>query len=49
MRTSGTCRRRQRQDFIWDKIIYANPIKPKETLRELDRYKPLVTFDNLRS
>jgi ornithine decarboxylase len=37
---------RERQDFIWDKIVYANPIKPKETLRELDQYKPLVTFDN---
>jgi len=36
-----------RQDFIWDKIIYANPIKPKETLQALDQYKPLVTFDNL--
>ena len=35
------------QDFIWDKIIYANPIKPKETLRALDQYKPLVTYDNL--
>ncbi|MDA1041547.1 MAG: alanine racemase, partial [Planctomycetota bacterium] len=35
-----------RQDFIWDKIIYANPIKPIETLHELDRYKPLVTYDN---
>jgi ornithine decarboxylase len=34
------------QDFIWDKIIYANPTKPKETLQELDQYKPLVTFDN---
>ena len=34
------------QDFIWDKIIYANPTKPKETLRALDRYKPLVTYDN---
>jgi ornithine decarboxylase len=37
---------KERQDFIWDKVIYANPIKPIETLRELDRYKPLVTFDN---
>jgi ornithine decarboxylase len=35
------------QDFIWDKIIYANPVKPKETLRALDPYKPLVTADNL--
>src|SRR5215469_10413475 len=38
---------KQQQDFIWDKIIYANPTKPKETLRALDRYKPLVTYDNL--
>ncbi len=38
---------RQQQDFIWDKIIYANPTKPKETLQALDRYKPLVTYDNL--
>src|SRR5437899_10000059 len=36
---------KQQQDFICDKIIYANPTKPKETLRELDQYKPLVTFD----
>lgn len=35
------------QDYIWDKIIYANPTKPKETLQALDQYKPLVTFDNL--
>ena len=37
---------KKRQDFIWDKIIYANPIKANETLRELDPYKPLVTYDN---
>ena len=37
---------KQQQDFIWDKIIYANPIKPKETLLALDQYKPLVTYDN---
>jgi len=37
---------KERQDFIWDKVIYANPIKPVETLHELDRYKPLVTYDN---
>src|SRR2546421_6124611 len=35
------------QDFIWDKIIYANPTKPKDTLKALDQYKPLVTYDNL--
>jgi ornithine decarboxylase len=37
---------KERQDFIWDKIVYANPIKPKETLQALDPYKPLVTYDN---
>lgn len=36
----------ERQSFIWDKIIYANPIKAVETLKELNPYKPLVTFDN---
>jgi ornithine decarboxylase len=35
-----------RQDFIWDKIIYSNPIKDNRTLEELDPYKPLVTYDN---
>jgi ornithine decarboxylase len=37
---------KQRQDFIWDRIIYANPIKAVETLEKLDPYKPLVTYDN---
>jgi len=37
---------KKRQQWIWDKVIYANPIKPVETLEELDQYKPLVTFDN---
>ncbi len=36
----------QRQDFIWDRIIYANPIKAIDTLKQLDQYKPLVTYDN---
>jgi ornithine decarboxylase len=38
---------KERQDFIWDRIIFANPTKPKETLQALDQYKPLVTYDNL--
>jgi ornithine decarboxylase len=37
---------KQRQVWIWDKIIYANPIKANETLQELNPYKPLVTYDN---
>jgi ornithine decarboxylase len=35
-----------RQDFIWDKVVYSNPIKDRRTLEELDQYKPLVAFDN---
>lgn len=38
--------KKARQDWIWDKIIYANPIKANETLQQLDAYKPLVTYDN---
>ena len=37
---------KERQDFIWDKIIYANPIKTPAALEQLNRYKPLVTYDN---
>lgn len=37
---------KERQDWIWDKIIYAHPIKADDTLRELNPYKPLVTYDN---
>ena len=36
----------QRQNFIWDRIIYANPIKATDTLEQLDQYRPLVTYDN---
>jgi ornithine decarboxylase len=38
---------KKRQDFIWDKIVYANPIKDNRTLADLDPYKPLVTYDNI--
>jgi ornithine decarboxylase len=35
------------QDFyIWDKIIFSNTVKDRDTLRKIRRYKPLVTFDN---
>jgi ornithine decarboxylase len=37
----------EQQDFIWDKVIYANPTKPRQTLQALDQYRPLVTYDNL--
>ena len=38
---------KKRQDFIWDKIVYANPVKENLTLADLDPYKPLVTYDNV--
>ncbi|MFA6278762.1 MAG: type III PLP-dependent enzyme [Candidatus Paceibacterota bacterium] len=38
---------KERQDFIWDKIIYANTIKPSKILKKLNPYKILVTFDNV--
>ena len=38
---------KERQDFIWDKIIYANTIKPAEDLAKLNQYRVLVTFDNI--
>jgi ornithine decarboxylase len=37
---------KERQDYIWDKIIYSHPIKANATLQELDQYKPLVAYDN---
>lgn len=38
---------KERQDFIWNKIIYANTIKPWTVLEKLNPYKILVTFDNI--
>ena len=38
---------KERLAWIWDKIIYSNPVKAVETLRELDPYRPLVTYDNI--
>ncbi len=35
------------QDFyIWDRIIFSNTVKDRDTLRKIRRYKPLVTFDS---
>jgi len=31
--------------YIWDKIIFSNTIKDRETLRKIKRYRPLVTYD----
>ncbi len=37
---------KEKSDYVWNKIIYAHPIKSEETLRELNKYEPLVTYDN---
>ncbi len=37
---------KEKDFYIWDKIIFSNTIKDPETLRKIRRYKPLVTYDN---
>ncbi|MBN1509161.1 MAG: type III PLP-dependent enzyme [Sedimentisphaerales bacterium] len=32
--------------YIWDRIIFSNTIKDADTLQRIRGYKPLVTFDN---
>ena len=40
--------REKKKDFyIWDKIIFSNTIKDRDTLRRINKYEPLVTFDNI--
>lgn len=36
----------EQKEWIYNKIIYANTIKPMEMLEALDQYKLLVTYDN---
>jgi ornithine decarboxylase len=36
----------EQYDWLWKNVIYANPIKADETLKKLNKYKPLLTFDN---
>ncbi|MDD5544244.1 MAG: type III PLP-dependent enzyme [Acidobacteriia bacterium] len=38
--------KKDKEFFIWDKIIFSNTIKDCDTLRKVKRYRPLVTFDN---
>lgn len=32
--------------YVWDKIIFSNTIKDIPTLQKIKRYKPLMTYDN---
>ncbi len=38
--------RKDKDFFIWDKIIFSNTIKDRHTLKKIKKYKPLVTYDN---
>lgn len=40
-------RKRQKDFFIWDKIIFSNTIKDRDTLKKINKYEPLVTYDNI--
>ncbi|MBN2180683.1 MAG: type III PLP-dependent enzyme [Sedimentisphaerales bacterium] len=40
-------REKKKEFFIWDKIIFSNTIKDRETLKKINKYKPLVTYDNM--
>jgi len=33
--------------YIWDKIIFSNTIKDRQTLSKIRRYRPLVTYDSI--
>ena len=37
---------RAKDFFIWDKIIFSNTIKDRQTLQKIKKYRPLVTYDN---
>ena len=39
-------REKKKEFFIWDKIIFSNTIKDRETLRKINKYGPLVTYDS---
>ena len=35
-----------KKHYVWDKIIFSNTIKDRQTLQKIRQFKPLVTFDN---
>jgi ornithine decarboxylase len=38
--------KQDKKRFVWDKIIFSNTIKDRQTLAKIKQYKPLVTYDN---
>lgn len=42
-----TLPKKERQDFVWNRMIYANTIKSTDYLKKVAAYKILMTFDNI--
>jgi ornithine decarboxylase len=42
-----TFEEKEKDFYIWDKIIFSNTIKDRHALAKIKRYKPLVTYDNM--
>jgi len=40
-------KKREKDWYIWDKIIFSNTIKDRSTLAKIKQYRPLVTYDNI--
>jgi ornithine decarboxylase len=38
---------KEKDFYIWDRIIFSNTIKDRQTLRKIKRYRPLVTYDSI--
>src|SRR3989339_2073036 len=38
---------KDKEFYIWDKIIFSNTIKDRDTLKKIKKYRPLVTYDNI--
>lgn len=37
---------KEKDFYVWDKIIFSNTIKDRDTLQKIKRYRPLMTYDN---
>jgi len=37
---------KEKDFYIWDRIIFSNTIKDRQTLSKIRRYRPLVTYDS---
>lgn len=37
---------KEKDFYVWDKVIFSNTIKDRDTLSKIKKYKPLMTYDN---